>query len=117
MFDRREGGVTATSDWRLQGQEAYLHGISLERSAYEPSPGNDHDHCEFCGAKFMQGKEPETLQQGYRSADHYRWICPQCFEDFLPQFEWRVVGEPSSEKCCKRWSEWAFAIPRIASAR
>jgi hypothetical protein len=51
-------------DWRLQGQEKYLKGVMLSLIAYSPSnPNNDHDHCEFCGEKFMLN-EPNHLTQG-----------------------------------------------------
>ena len=71
------------SDWRLQGQERYLRGVVVCRRAYLPaSPTNDHDHCEFCSAKFMVSSGPDTLTEGYCTVDRYRWICSRCFEDF-----------------------------------
>jgi hypothetical protein len=39
-------------DWRLQGQEKYLGGVTLVRRRWQQQrPDWDHDHCEFCGAK------------------------------------------------------------------
>jgi hypothetical protein len=80
------------SDWRLQGQEKYLQGVTLVHCHYRPkNPNWDHDHCEFCGAKFMVGDFPDVLHQGYSTKDDYRWICDQCFADFTDMFEWKVV--------------------------
>jgi hypothetical protein len=45
-----------SSDWRLQGQERYLTGAKLVYRRYRRNsrnPQSGHDHCEFCGAKFM----------------------------------------------------------------
>ncbi len=83
-------------DWRLQGQERYLSGAILHWATWHrPRPGWDHDHCEFCGAKFMEEPRPDTLQAGYATADRYRWICPTCFEDFRERFGWVLdTGEP-----------------------
>jgi hypothetical protein len=82
-----------TNDWRLQGQERYLKGVTLTLRKYEryaPNPSWDHDHCEFCGAKFMVEDVPDVLHEGYCTADQYRWICVGCFTDFREHFEWKV---------------------------
>ena len=80
-----------TNDWRLTNQESYLKGATLERRQYAPvSKENDHDHCEFCSAKFMVGAIPETLQEGYAPPDGYRCICATCFTDFEDLFDWCV---------------------------
>ena len=78
------------TDWRLTNQERYLKGLALSLEPYAPSPGNDHDHCEFCWAKFMMPEWPDTLHSGYTTADHRRWICSTCFEDFRDMFQWTV---------------------------
>ncbi len=81
------------SDWRLQGQERYLQGVTLILAKYTRySDKWDHDHCEFCGVKFTEeGTEtPDSLHQGYRTNDKYRWICPKCFNDFKESFGWTV---------------------------
>ena len=79
------------SDWRLQGQERYLTGVTLARRKWvESRPGWDHDHCEFCGAKFAG---PDVLHQGWATLDAYRWICDECFADFREQFKWRVLAD------------------------
>ena len=84
-----------SSDWRLRGQEAYLAGVELARRQYRRYPENeswDHDHCEFCYGKFMEGDDPDILHQGYCTLDEYRWICEACFNDFRARFKWRVVA-------------------------
>ncbi len=81
------------TDWRLQGQQQYLQGAALVRSPYrryQHNPNWDHDHCEFCGAKFMAEDVPDTLREGYCTEDEYRWICESCFVDFKDRFAWTV---------------------------
>ena len=88
--------VVEESDWRLRGQERYLQGVALVHRRYRRPPGDasrDHDHCEFCWAKFMAEDCPDTLHQGYATEDGCRWICQECFEDFKGMFGWRVVDE------------------------
>jgi hypothetical protein len=87
--------AAAKDDWRRQGQEAYLEGSVLSRKKFTPRrPAGDHEHCEFCGAKFSLA--PEDLGSGYATSDDYRWVCDGCFEDFREEFGWRVVPEPSA---------------------
>ena len=82
-------------DWRLQGQESYLNGVTLYRRAWAQSrPNWDHDHCEFCGAKFSTASD--DLRQGWTTADEYRWVCETCFTDFQQRFGWVTVRVPSS---------------------
>lgn len=79
-------------DWRLQGQEKYLKGATLSWKRYvRPSESWDHDHCEFCWAKFMDSETPDTLKEGFATADN-RWICPRCFADFGDLFGWLVTN-------------------------
>jgi len=85
--------MTDQSDWRLHGQEDYLHGAILAMRRYRIPPDNpdwDHDHCEFCNAKFMVEDKPKVLHEGYCTEDEYYWICPQCFADFKDRFEWQI---------------------------
>ncbi|MBN2448559.1 MAG: hypothetical protein JXO22_17660 [Phycisphaerae bacterium] len=82
-------------DWRLQGQEEYLKGITLRRATYRPyREGWDHDHCEFCGCKFST--RPGDQNEGYTTLDEYRWICQTCYEDFKAVFAWTIVSEPGT---------------------
>ena len=77
------------NDWRLTDQERYLKGVSLRLKKYKaPRPGWDHDHCEFCWARFMELDEPEILHEGYTTEDDYRWICQSCYNDFKDTFGW-----------------------------
>ena len=86
------------TDWRLQGQEKYLAGAELCRREYRPYSRKsdwDHDHCEFCSAKFTVEDLPDALHDGYCTPDEYRWICVECFEDFKEMFGWRLVPVPA----------------------
>jgi hypothetical protein len=83
-------------DWRLQGQERYLTGVTLVRRQWRQSrPDWDHDHCEFCWVKFGAERLGEVLREGWTTADERRWICDNCFRDFSDLFEWRIE-EPSN---------------------
>ena len=87
-------------DWRLQGQEAYLDGVTLKWSKYRrPSDEWDHDHCEFCGAKFTENGTSvnEAQQFGYTTNDKYRWICMTCFDDFNGKFKWTLAKQSPNE--------------------
>lgn len=76
-------------DWRLQGQETYLMDAVLERKPYRRySEHWDHDHCEFCSAKFCLD-DPDALRAGHATPDNYRWICDECFADFRAMFRWK----------------------------
>ena len=84
----------SNSDWRLQGQERYLRGAKLAFRSYRrftESPEWDHDHCEFCWAKFMVEDFPDVLHEGYCTLGEYRWICSTCFNDFRDRFGWELV--------------------------
>ena len=79
------------NDWRLMGQEKYLKNATLFYVNYEkPNLEWDHDHCEFCMEKFSD--DENDLHRGYRTADDYRWICEDCFNDFKEMFEWKVIN-------------------------
>ena len=88
-----------SSDWRLQGQERYLTGAKLVYRRYRRNsrnPQSGHDHCVFCGAKFMVEDLPDVLHEGFCTTDEYRWVCPRCFEDFHARLLWEVV--PSTDE-------------------
>lgn len=88
--------MVADDDWRLQGQERYLARAILIRRSYRPYPANprwDHDHCEFCWAKFTVEDEPDALHEGYSTEDEYRWVCERCVADFQDRFEWTLKSE------------------------
>jgi hypothetical protein len=53
----------------------------------------DHDHCDFCWAKFMDssaGYTPAPRHERFGSV----WVCPACFDDLRERFGWSVV-EPT----------------------
>ena len=86
--------ASGESDWRLQGQEKYLTGTALVRrtySRYSENPAWDHDHCEFCWAKFSTVPGEGVHTHGYCTPDEYRWVCETCFDDFREAFGWSVV--------------------------
>lgn len=88
------------------GQEGYLQGAALAWKPYRVrSTTWEHDHCEFCGVKFMDpnfseviDEHADVLTEGYTTtADHargaeYHWVCKPCFDDFADLFRWRVVA-------------------------
>ena len=83
------------TDWRLTpAHEKYLAGITLvHRHWRESRPGWDHDHCEFCFAKFGPEVVAEVIHAGWTTPDEYRWICETCFQDFREMFKWVVVED------------------------
>ena len=107
-------GMAKEPDWRLQGQEKYLQGATLKRKRYRAqSPESEHEHCEFCWAKFMDPSfspshaaavdaDPKILTEGYavqggktiHGVKDDWWVCPTCTRDFAAQFEWFVIQEP-----------------------
>ena len=98
-------------DWRLdRGQESYLQGATLVRKPYRIwSETWEHDHCEFCWAKFVDPsfsethaqlfeRDPEVLTEGYAALgtgpngeDDYHWICGTCVNDFHERFGWQLA--------------------------
>ena len=82
-------------DWRLQGQERFLQGVTLVHKEYQKYRDDwDHDHCDFCWSKFSE--RPEDLNTGYATTDNYHWICDDCFRDFAEMFQWIVVPTDGS---------------------
>ena len=80
------------NDWRLQGQEKYLKGVTLYLKKYiKISDAWDHDHCEFCWTKFSLEGSPDDLDEGYATKDNYHWICKRCFDDFKDIFQWKII--------------------------
>ena len=78
------------NDWRLTNQIDYLYGKKLTFARFEPKPASDHEHCDFCWAKFGNGNE--MLHSGYytTTTTGVCWICEDCFNDFKDQFNWTV---------------------------
>jgi hypothetical protein len=95
--------VDMGDDWRLMGQGKYLTSATLVWKSYQEwSPTWEHDHCEFCFAKFVNRDDvPDTLRQGYAAQgtgphrqNDYHWICANCARDFTQRFGWTVLGGP-----------------------
>lgn len=78
-------------DWRLTGQMNYLYRAALKKADFKKTERNDHEHCEFCWAKFAEMED--CLKSGYCTPDGYRWICDECFQDFQEQFEWELMDD------------------------
>jgi hypothetical protein len=80
-------------DFRLSGHQAnYLHGELLRFGRYRPPrPGSEHDHCEFCWARFSSSPRQGCVTEGFFT-DERRWICEGCYEDFKVMFDWQLEG-------------------------
>ncbi len=78
-----------SSDWRLTNQMNYLKEVELKKVDFYDVLMHDHEHCEFCFAKF--GNDVGLLKKGYCTLDHYHWICAECFKDFQELFDWQVI--------------------------
>ena len=96
-----------SNDWRNRGQEDYLKGVTLIRKKYKSSlpydlpPGDDpryysdHEHCDFCFQKFMEGcnGDDSCSSEGYCTIDGKLWICDNCYNDLKHEFNWTIVTE------------------------
>jgi hypothetical protein len=94
-------------DWRVRGQDKYLFGATLVWKPYEAwSETWEHDHCEFCWAKFVEPgrratqNDSDVLPAGFAAQhtgpdrqDDYHWICESCAADLCARFEWSLVRE------------------------
>ena len=80
-------------NWRLFGQDQYLHGLELAFRQYSSSKhSHPSDYCEFCSREFAEfSTGPDVLTEGYSSRNGFRWICRTCFDDFKAEFKWRVT--------------------------
>lgn len=76
------------TDWRLNGQEAYLSGAKLVKTRFKPHGEYDHDHCSFCWDRFS-GFEGD-LHTGYATVDGNHIICEECYKDFKDRFQWEL---------------------------
>jgi hypothetical protein len=87
-----------SEDPRLSEQEDYfegLMGVTLHKRTYFLWQQDwDHDHCEFCSARFVVSGDktasPEALTAGWTTDDEYQWICDGCFRDFHEHFGWTI---------------------------
>jgi hypothetical protein len=51
----------------------------------------DHDHCEYCWAKFMESGK-DVLTEGYATEDDYQWVCSECFRDLRDEMGWTLAA-------------------------
>lgn len=82
------------NDWRLRGQEEYLHNAKLHLIKFKASIAGDyHTHCEFCWHKFMENSDgvEDCSDEGYCTVDGVYWICKNCFVDFKEKFKWKLI--------------------------
>ena len=78
------------TDWRINNQEKFLGGKEFTLKKYTAySETWDHDHCEFCGVKFMENtksiKSENIENEGFATNDNYHWVCKTCFKDFAKE--------------------------------
>ncbi len=52
------------------GETSIESWLIIDPANMPPRESRDHDHCDFCGEKFMIEDSPETLHAG--------WICRLC---------------------------------------
>ena len=72
----------------------YMRGVKLFWRPYQTKSEKwDHDHCEFCWAKFTEDLE-DTLHEGYTTDDDYYWVCRDCFALFKDEYKWRADNTP-----------------------
>lgn len=85
------------NDWRLTDQAKYLYKKILYWQNYQAySETWEHDHCEFCWAKFTEENQSEDLHAGYTTQNQYYWICETCFNDFCNLLQWQVSADEST---------------------
>lgn len=83
-----------TEDWRYRTAAPDLRGQTLWKERWRaPRPSWDHDHCEFCWAKFSESIEG-ALREGYVTAGGREWVCPACFADFRDAFDFTLGTGP-----------------------
>lgn len=75
-------------DWRRDGNDGLRNTRWFWSTWKAPRPDWDHEHCEFCMAKFSETM-PDTLREGYCMLGTDRWICADCFADFKAEFKLR----------------------------
>ncbi len=83
-----------SDDWRLTGQEEFLHNKTLIYCLYQNNHSSKsiHEHCIFCWHKFMEhcDNTKDCSDRGYCTKDKKYWICEECFLDFKEMFGWKL---------------------------
>ncbi|QSX06714.1 hypothetical protein JYG23_04485 [Sedimentibacter sp. zth1] len=68
------------NDWRITNQKNYLQGVKLNKMVYELEA---HNHCAFCWDELKKG------DVAYATIDEYHWVCNNCYDDFVKEFQWK----------------------------
>ena len=84
------------NDWRITNQMNYLFRARLIKTTFSESSHSDHEHCEFCWARFSA--LPEDLHGGYYEPQSESWLCPDCVEQFSDLFGWTVTEAEDDEE-------------------
>ncbi|HKJ34936.1 MAG TPA: hypothetical protein VKA36_00065 [Solirubrobacterales bacterium] len=101
--------TVSSDDWRRMGQEKFLpSGTTWVHKRYRAESETwEHEHCEFCAAKFMDpdysdqhrqaiANDPRILTEGFTTTGQhpkgpgYYWVCANCFGDFAEELGWRT---------------------------
>lgn len=70
----------------------FLKGITLEWKKYkQDSPQWDHEHCEFCGGKFMEEVDGKIFNAGWTDETENHWICSGCFDEKKDTYQFKVL--------------------------
>jgi hypothetical protein len=84
-------------NWRLESV-AHLASQPLRRKKWTRwSREWDHNHCEYCGAKFAEFEGEDILKEGFASTEahprgeNYHWVCINCFADLKDLIGWYAV--------------------------
>lgn len=89
-------------DWRIEAGGDEVRGRAFAfRSYTPPRPDWDHDHCELCGAKFMQGGAHGSLAEGFAtpcdgSPGSFSWACESCWNDLNATLGLGLLWESTS---------------------
>lgn len=78
----------------IQQYQGFLSGKRMTYRIFISTPDQDHEHCNFCGAKFSPRER--DLWFGYAPSDASSWVCPECFA--LYRESYGFSSEPAAQK-------------------
>lgn len=85
--------INIMNDWRYAGQDkGHLNAVWSWGNWRSDNPNNDHDHCEYCWAKFS-ARGGDDLIQGWHDEGCQRWICDNCFQVFATHFQYKTAEQ------------------------
>ena len=88
--DNMERKTEWFQDCITSGRYELLRGRTFCKKRYQTKSDRwDHDHCEFCWAKFTEDIDG-TEHEGFTTTDRYYWICDECFELFKNHFGFQL---------------------------